>query len=74
MKKGKRAGTTEVNQSVNPSFAAAKLSLEKAISPIANKTKIIVKAFFLKWINIKLIPKFFLIIIILYEYIYKLDV
>lgn len=66
IKKGKRAGTTDNAQSFIPSFEASKLSFENTIRPIANKTKIIVRKFFLKRINMKLILKFFLIILILY--------
>ena len=56
------------------SLAATRLSLEKAINPIANKTKIIESKCFLKCIKIKLILTLFLTIVILYESWYKLDV
>ena len=38
MKKGSKAGTTELTQSINPFLAASKLSFEKMTKQIVNKT------------------------------------
>lgn len=67
IKNGKRAGTTEVIQRDKPSFEAVKLSLENAISPIANNTKIIVKMLSFKDIKIKFVFTVLLFIQKLYE-------
>ena len=66
IKNGKRAGTTEVAQSVKPSLDAFKLSLEKTTKPIKNRMKKIGKIFFLKLKNMKLALTFFLIMLTIY--------
>lgn len=74
IKNGKRAGTTELTHKLRPFFAAVRLSFENTIKPIVNKTKIAGKSCFFNCIKMKLILKFLLIILILYENVLKIEV
>ena len=66
-KKAKEQEQLDRIQRVNPSLDALKFCLEKAISPIANNTKIIFKMLSFKDIKIKLVFTVFLFIRLVYE-------
>ena len=61
----KELGQQMIPKVTSRSFAADKLSLEKAIRPSANNTKIIDNACFFNGIKIKFVLTFFLIIIVI---------